>query len=331
MFKKMFCMNQHSFFVEENLLPSRIDKIITQLSGFSRSKIQQAIEQGNVSFNDNVITTASFKILSPGNIKINIDITSEPHDIVATKMDINIIYEDNELMVINKPAGLTVHPGHGNYDDTLVNALIYHFGNNLSTINGATRPGIVHRLDRNTTGLIVVAKNDIAHNKLAEQIAEKSAKRTYLTIVWGMLKQNAGIIDTKIGRNPSDRTKMKVLGSGGRQAITEYEVKEILANGIFSLVECKLKTGRTHQIRVHMSHLSNSILGDQTYGANERKIKQLVDKELANRLEQFNRQALHAYKLSFNHPVSGNLMEFTAPMPSDMESLYDYLVTFSKK
>jgi 23S rRNA pseudouridine1911/1915/1917 synthase len=303
----------------QNFLPSRFDKLVANLSSMSRSKIQSLIKDGNISIDGKVCTDNSVEITEECKIVIlyseKVESSLTPKDI-----DFEIIYEDADIAVINKPAGLTVHPGAGNYEDTLVNGLLHRFGN-LSDLNTTERPGIVHRLDRDTTGVMVVAKNNDAHIFLSKQIEEKTAKRTYICLVWGLLKQMEGIIDINIGRSNSDRTKMTTLKFGGKSAITEYKVIDILYNGVFSLVECRLQTGRTHQIRVHMSHIGHSIVGDQSYGSNSRKIKQIIDPVVKEKFESFKRQALHSYKLSFTHPRTHEEIEFTADIPKDMKNL----------
>ncbi len=318
-------MNDYSYNVTQNLLPSRLDKILADISGFSRSKIQQMIKAGTILVGGLQVTDTSYKIITECEIKITEYTPPVPDHVAAKEMDLDIVYEDDHIMVINKPAGLTVHPGAGNYDDTLVNGLLFRCKDNLSQVNGDERPGIVHRLDRDTTGLMMVAKSDIAHHNLAEQIQEKVAQRKYLALCWGMVKQNAGTINANIGRNSRDRTKKAVLEVGGKNAATHYKVLEILASGLFSLVECELETGRTHQIRVHMSHIGHSIVGDQTYGTNDRKIRQLQNQEMKQILLDFHRQALHAYKLSFTHPLTNELMKFELSPPEDMQNLLDGL------
>lgn len=318
-------MTNYSYITTENLLPSRLDKILSTLSGHSRSKIQQTIKAGAVSIDENIITDPDYQVTKICTINLTYTDIPVSNSIIAKKIDFNVIYEDNDLLVIDKPAGLTVHPGAGNHDDTLVNGLLYRYADKLSGVNGAERPGIVHRLDRDTTGLMVVAKNDHAHQSLAKQIEDKTATRLYRAIVWGCLKQASGIIDANIGRSHRDRTKMTTLQHGGKKSVTEFTCLKILGGGIFSLVECKLQTGRTHQIRVHMSHIGHSVLGDQAYGTNSKKAKQIIDLKVRESVENFKRQALHSYYLSFNHPATEELLEFKIELPSDMQDLLDIL------
>jgi 23S rRNA pseudouridine1911/1915/1917 synthase len=317
-------MKKQEFSINSNFVNTRIDKTLAEICSISRTKIQNLIKQGLVLVDGNSVLDPSFKIENHCIIKIEETVEEEITDLIPKQIDFEIVYEDEHIAVINKPAGLTVHPGAGNYQDTLVNGLLYHFKNNLSDVNTDQRPGIVHRLDRDTSGLMVIAKNNRAHENLAKQIEEKHAKRNYLAICWGMFKQSQGRIETHIGRSDSDRTKQTVLQHGGKIAITDFEVKQILASGLFSLVECRLHTGRTHQIRVHMSHLGHSILGDQTYGSNNRKAKQIQILELKNLVSSFTGQALHAYSLSFAHPDSGEFLIFESALPKEMKNFIDY-------
>lgn len=314
-------MHNHTYNPDKNLLPSRLDKLLATLSGFSRSKIQNLIKAGTVLIDGSEELDPGFTVNRECEICITEVVAPRSDNLIPKKIDFEIIYEDEDLLVINKPAGLTVHPGAGNYDDTLVNGLLYLYKDNLSSINTSDRPGIVHRIDRNTSGLLMVAKNNAAHRSLASQIENKEAKRSYLSIIWGFPKQTEGEIDINIGRSHSDRTKMTILHFGGKTAITHYKVLEIYAEGLFSLCECRLETGRTHQIRVHMSHIGHSVVGDQTYGSNERKAKQIRDEKLREVLLGFKRQALHAYKLSFMHPTKNIPMDFEIPLPDDIKGL----------
>lgn len=311
-------MSHYSFKIPENLDRVRLDKAISSLSSFTRTRIQQLINSNNVTVN-NLITNNSSRIISEGD-----DIIVTVPDPVDSKIEpanipIDVIYEDSDLLVINKQAGLTVHPGAGQYNDTLVNALLFHCGDSLSGIGGVSRPGIVHRLDRDTSGLMVVAKNDFTHVSLAKQIENRSLKRVYHTLVWGSIIPYEGVIVTNIARNVKDRTKMNVVRSGGKIAKTNYKVLEIFAHASF--VECKLDTGRTHQIRVHMTHIGNSIIGDQAYGNNMRKISSHYKGKIAEELKKFKRQALHSCYIEFAHPISNKIMQFSSNIPEDMRSV----------
>ena len=243
------------------------------------------------------------------------------------KINLDIVYEDKDLLVLNKAPDMVVHPAAGNHDGTLVNALLAYCGDQLSGIGGVKRPGIVHRLDKETSGLMVVAKNDAAHQGLSRQLAERTLKRTYQAIVWGLVSPASGRIETQIGRSPSNRKKMAVLEGGGKTAVTDY--KKLDSFGLTaSLVECKLHTGRTHQIRVHMAHLKHWLVGDPVYGRPAaQKFLRLnkADPDLAAALLQFPRQALHAAALEFIHPISETRVSLTCPLPEDMQGLLHVL------
>jgi 23S rRNA pseudouridine1911/1915/1917 synthase len=316
--------NNYTFIIPENLANNRLDKALSELSDLSRSKLKEYIEQGAVTVNNIAILDASYKVKAGQNINIEVP-PLEPIDMQPLALELDIFFEDAHLIVLNKPAGLTVHPGAGNHNDTLANALIHHFGQNLSDIGGVERPGIVHRLDKDTSGLMIVAKNNIAHAALSEQIADRDVKRVYKTLVWGLPSPMEGKISTNIGRSRSDRTKMTVLSSGGKEAVTFYHVEEVLGSGQVSLVECKLQTGRTHQIRVHMSHIGHSVVGDPVYGHNQRKILKYFTGEQKFALENFKRQALHSAYIAFNHPVTNEFLEFSCDMPEDMQGLVNVL------
>ena len=236
------------------------------------------------------------------------------------------MFEDDDLLVINKPANLTVHPGAGNHCDTLVNALLFTHQGRLSEISGELRPGIVHRLDRDTTGLMLVAKNDLAHRNLVEQLQKREVKRNYLAFIYGAMDPLKGRIEGNIARSNRDRTKMTVSQNRGRCAITNYETKEIFLGGFISLVECRLATGRTHQIRLHLEWKKHSLIGDKTYNSCKKTAPQNLDEETKTFIENFPRQALHSYKIGFLHPRTGKEMSFEIPLPEDLKKLQDLLV-----
>lgn len=305
----------------------RLDKFLsTELSKtkpeVSRKRIQDLISLGNVSNDGIIINSADYKVKGTENFIIKIP-AAKPSEISAKKIDFEIIFEDENMLVINKPAGLTTHPGAGNQEDTLVNALLFSHGESLSGINGIARPGIVHRLDRDTSGLMVVAKNDRAHQELAKQIQDRTLKRYYLALCFGVPKPLKGTINKNLGRSKVNRLKMAIMRLGGRTAITNYEVKEIYLNGAVSMVECQLDTGRTHQIRVHMTSIGHSIIGDQTYG-NSKKLGD-ASNEIKNMINNFPRQALHSYKIAFLHPITQKEMEFEIDMPYDIAHLQEKL------
>ncbi|MDF3046931.1 MAG: pseudouridylate synthase, RNA-specific [Candidatus Midichloriaceae bacterium] len=301
---------------------ARIDSFLAQkISELSRTKIQKLIESGALRVNDKVVKEFNIKLCEGD--ALNLEIPQKQNFVLSPHREINfeIIFEDDELMVINKPAGLTVHPGAGNHSDTLVNALIGSHQGQLSTVGGPQRPGIVHRLDKDTSGLMVIAKNDEAHYILSSMLAERSIKRTYLVLVYGMLNPSFGTIKTQYGRSKRDPKKMCVMRAGGRTAITHYKTLEIFADGALSLVECSLETGRTHQIRVHMDHAGHPIIGDQTYGKGKNFNLNNLSIEQITLVKKFGRQALHAYKLAFSHPKTGEEMTFTCEPSADMDLL----------
>ena len=278
----------------------RIDSFLSGKTEFTRTRIQQLIKERNIMVNGKA-TKSSYKIEKDDEIVIEVP-EAETTEIKPENIDIDIVYEDPYIAVINKQAGLVVHPAHGHYSGTLVNAILYHI-KDLSGINGEIRPGIVHRLDKDTSGLIVIAKNDKVHATLTEMFQEKKIRKTYLAILKGKLNKSEGKVVTQIGRDKNDRKKMTVIDdiTKGKTAITNYKV--ISQNSLFTLVKVNIETGRTHQIRVHMRHLGYPILGDSVYG----------------RKDNEKRQMLHAYRLEFLHPVTGNPMKFTGEIPEDFK------------
>jgi 23S rRNA pseudouridine1911/1915/1917 synthase len=285
----------------------RLDKFIADNSDISRSYAAKLCEDGLVLCGEKQLLK-KYKILGTEEITINVpepeELSIEPENI-----PLNIVYEDSDVIVVNKPQGLCVHPAQGNESGTLVNGLVYHCGDELSAINGVIRPGIVHRIDKDTSGLLIVAKNNEAHLKLSEQLKERKAMRKYVALVNGNIKEDSGTINKPIGRNPSDRKKMAVV-FGGREAVTHFNVLERF--GQYTLVECILETGRTHQIRVHMASIGHSIVGDTLYG---------IKKEKFN----LNGQLLHAKTIGFVHPRTGEMMEFTSDIPEYFENVLEKL------
>ena len=279
----------------------RIDRhLVTALPELSRSRIQQLIRSGSVRLNGAI--TRPHQIVRTGD---QIELTNPPPEKIETRPEaipLEILFEDDDLIVINKPAGMTVHPGAGHHEHTLVNALLHHCST-LSGIGGKERPGIVHRLDRETSGCLVAAKNDIAHRELSKQFATRTVEKIYLALVAGKLRKQTGVIEEKIGRHPVQRKRMSVSSPRGREARTEYRVLRL--NEQASLIECRLHSGRTHQIRVHLHHLGHPVLGDKIYGLRFAK--------------NFPRQMLHAWKLGFRHTRTGERKNFEAPLPDDFE------------
>lgn len=281
----------------------RIDKYISEKLDLTRSRVQKLIDDGMVTINGNV-AKSSAKV-NEGEV-LSVEIPElKPLEIVPEEIPLNILYVDDDVIVIDKPKGMVVHPANGNYTGTLVNAIMSKFGDNLSGINGVIRPGIVHRIDKDTSGVLVIAKNDKAHLKLAEQLKEHSMTRVYVAVVRGKLKEKVGTIDAPIGRNPKDRKKMGVVANGKR-AVTHYKVIKELDD--CSVIEVRLETGRTHQIRVHMSYIGHPLLGDSVYSNGKNKYG-------------FVGQALHAKILGFIHPSTGEYMEFYSNLPEEFEKL----------
>ena len=322
-------MNNYNFVVDENFDQKRIDQVVAQqYPKISRSKVSKIIKTELLKLNGQILKDPSHKVKSGDQIEFE-NLKEETINLIPKKMDLNIIFEDQDIIIIDKPIGMVVHPGAGNYEDTMVNGLLYHCKNNLSGMNGEDRPGIVHRIDKDTSGLLVVAKNDQAHAFIAKQFEEHSIKRSYLVFVYGILRPLHGKIETLIGRNKTNRQKMSADVIRGKDAITNYETLEVFkGNKIpdISLVKCILETGRTHQIRVHMSHKGNPILGDQTYGKKIKKIRG-IDQEFEEILKSLKRQALHAHTLGFIHPTTNEEVFFASELPDDLNKLKNRLET----
>ncbi len=309
----------YKFTAAEGQEPLRVDKFLMNfIENATRNKIQQAIKAGNVLVNDQVVK-ANYKV-KPHNI-VRVVLSHPPHEnlLIAEDIPIDIIYEDDEVIVLNKPAGMVVHPGHGNYSGTLVNALIFHFENLPKNSN--ERPGLVHRIDKDTSGLLVVAKTEFSMANLANQFFERTTKRLYYALVWGNIENEEGTIEGNIGRSLKNRLQMDVFPEGdfGKHAITHYKVIERFS--YVTLVECKLETGRTHQIRAHFKYIGHPLFNDERYGGNKilkgttfTKYKQFVE----NCFKVLPRQALHAKTLGFTQPVTKELLSFDSDNPEDM-------------
>ena len=304
----------------------RLDKAISKIAiGLSRSQIQQTIKNIGVTVNASKVFDCSYKLKIDDAICFAHDTSAKPLAIGSAGIEFDIVHEDQYLLVINKPAGLTVHPGAGNYDRTLVNGLINRYGDKLSNLGGEFRPGIVHRLDKDTSGLMVVAKDNYTHQLLSSQIANREIERKYIALVYGSPSPLAGKIDRNIGRSKSNRLKMKVMKMGGRHAITHYKVLKGYGDQALSLVECKLETGRTHQIRVHFDAQKNSIVGDRLYNIASNMPLKGIDTEAINLIKSFKRQALHSYSMNFIHPIQNTKLFFTQDVPEDMRFIIDQL------
>jgi len=291
----------------------RLDKALAEVSGLSRERVKALIAEGRVALSDKPVTQASMKPAEGTPFRIDIP-AAVPAKAAPQDIPLDIVYEDEHLLVVDKPAGLVVHPAAGNPDGTLVNALLHHCHGKLSGIGGVARPGIVHRIDKDTSGLLVVAKSDAAHEGLARQFAEHSIERAYLALVAGHPVPPAGTVTGAIARSNINRKKMAIVDDGrGKHAVTHYRTLETYDGA--ALVECRLETGRTHQVRVHMSSIGHALLGDPTYGRTPKALKLLLSDE------HFSRQALHAARLGFTHPVTGEKLLFSSEMPDDMKAL----------
>ncbi len=295
-----------NFIIEEEFDGTRVDLVLSLLMPeISRSYIQKLLQEGRAKINGKTISSKKEKVFEGDKVLLDVP---EPKELEIKGQDIplNIIYEDDSLLVVNKPKGMVVHPGAGNYENTLVHGVLYHCQGRLSSINGTIRPGIVHRIDKDTSGLLMIAKTDKAHQSLAKQLEEHSITRIYHAVVYHNIIEDEGIIDEFIGRDPNNRLKQKVLKTGGRRAVTHYRVIKRFGN--FTYIEARLETGRTHQIRVHMAYKKHPLLGDQVYGPKKSPIN--VDS-----------QVLHAKSLGFEHPVTGKRLEFDSQLPGEFEKV----------
>ncbi len=302
----------------------RLDRFLARrLAGLSRSRLKQLIEAGHISAGGATLSDPSQRV-KPGQVFAVVVPQPTAAKPEGQAMDLTIVYEDEDLIVVDKPAGMVVHPAPGNPDRTLVNALIAHCGDSLSGIGGERRPGIVHRLDKDTSGLIVAAKNDAAHRALAADFAARRIERAYRAVVWGCPEPRQGEIEGAIGRHPVDRKRMAVVKRGGKTALTRYRVIRVFGLGA-SLVECRLATGRTHQIRVHLAFIGHPLLGDPVYGQPTAERRRRLSPGARTALAGFHRQALHAESLGFVHPRTGERLRFRSPLPPDLQNLINSL------
>ncbi|MCL6275241.1 RluA family pseudouridine synthase [Muricauda sp. 2012CJ35-5] len=321
----------YKFVASKGQEPLRVDKFLMNfIENATRNKIQQAAKQGQIWVNDTIVKQ-NYKVKAGDEVKVMFE--HPPYEFLLTPEDIplDIVYEDDAVLVVNKPAGMVVHPGHGNYSGTLINALVHHFEN--LPHNSSNRPGLVHRIDKDTSGLLVIAKTETAMTHLAKQFFDKTSEREYVALVWGNVADEAGTVEGHIARNPKNRLQMMVFPEGdqGKEAVTHYKVLERL--GYVTLVSCKLETGRTHQIRVHMKYIGHTLFNDERYGGDKilkgttfTKYKQFVD----NTFKILPRQALHAKTLGFIHPVTGELMRFDSELPEDMITCIEKWRHYSK-
>jgi len=315
--------------IVESYAGQRVDKVLAELlHDYSRSRIQSIIKGKSMTLNGKICKTGSTKVEAGDDILIIIPAATDPEP-KPENIPLDIVYEDDDVIVLNKAAGMVVHPAVGNQTGTLVNALLHHCGDTLSGIGGVKRPGIVHRLDKETSGLMVVAKNDNAHHSLSDQLKDRTLSRMYKVFVWKQPTLKKGYVEAPIGRHRTNRLKMAVMMTSGRDAKTFYTVEEKFKTAS-SMMHCKLDSGRTHQIRVHMQHIKHPGIGDALYGLMEQEQRALLkrdgyEEEAIEYIVNFPRQALHAYEIGFVHPATGNEMQFSAVMPEDMQILENHL------
>lgn len=305
--------------ISSDMIGVRIDKVLTDISKpFPRTKIQEFIKNGKLKNHDKIFTDNSYKIKADDDFEFDLP-EFEEKTLKPKLIPLDIVYEDEDVIVINKQAGLTTHPGSGNEDDTLANALLELYGKNLSQIGGDFRPGIVHRLDKDTSGLMIVAKNDKAHLNLSEQLEKRDLKRTYVAFIWGVLNPRSGKIEAFMEKNKINRLKMEIVKQGGKYSLTNYKTLKTYLDNSISKVEFSLDTGRTHQIRLHCSYKGCPLVGDQIYGGKTRHLKDIYNSKKF--IDSFSRQALHSYKIKFFQPTTGELKYFEINLPQDLKDL----------
>ncbi|WP_208440317.1 RluA family pseudouridine synthase [Bartonella raoultii] len=323
---------------DESALGQRLDQWLAQQyhNALSRSRLQTLIREGYLKVDGHLIKEPKTKLRPNQIIELTMPVLRDAEP-CGEAIVLDILFEDDDVIVINKPAGLVVHPGNGNWTGTLVNALIHHCGESLSGIGGVRRPGIVHRLDKNTSGVMVVAKNDLAHKSLSAQFSDhgrtSALDRRYHALIWGTPRRNVWTIDAPLGRSPHNRIKQAVVNNQhphARHAVTHFSLLEKYGThadsiSVASLLECRLETGRTHQIRVHMAHIGHPLIGDTVYGNAFKTKTNMLHPIIKNVIDQFNRQALHAASLIFEHPTTGKIMSFSSPLPQDMTELIEHL------
>ena len=323
--------NTIKFSVDAQNSGKRLDLFLTEnVKNYTRSFLKKIIENKKVKLNSNLIISPSTKVKFKDQITVNI-FHKKDQDIKPKKIKLDLVFEDKDILVINKPKGMVVHPGAGNNENTLVNALLFKYRKNLSNVNGALRPGIVHRIDKETSGLLVVAKNNLAHSNLGNQFSMHTIKRKYLCLSWGVVRPLNGKINTLITRDKKNRQLMTVSDVNGKKAITNYKtIKVFNIKDIpkISLIECELETGRTHQIRVHLKYKGTSLLGDKQYGKKNIKFKK-INNEFFNDLNKLSGQALHAKTLEFVHPISNKWMSFSSDLPSSFKKILKLLENLS--
>ncbi len=319
--------NSIKFLVNEKDDSKRLDIFLSKkIDRLTRSNIKKIIESNNVTINNKIVNYSSKKVKTRDVIIVKF-LIKKFDKLLPNKIRLDVHFEDKDILIINKPKGMVVHPGAGNYKDTLANALLHKYRNKLSNINGELRPGIVHRIDKETSGLLVVAKNNLSHSNIGKQFSDHSIKRKYVCLVWGVIRPLEGRIQTLITRNKKNRQLMMVSDLNGKKAITNYKtikvfnIKEVPK---ISLIECELETGRTHQIRVHMKYKGTSLLGDTQYGKKNLKFKK-ISQEFLKRLSDLSGQALHAKSLGFVHPTKNRFVKFDSKLPKDFKKILDLL------
>ena len=319
--------NSMKFLVKKSDDSKRLDVFLSEkIKHLTRSNIKKIIESKNVKINKKIADSPSKKIKINNEVVIKL-LIKKSDKLLPNKIKLDIRFEDKDILIINKPKGMVVHPGAGNYENTLANALVHKYKNKLSDINGELRPGIVHRIDKETSGLLVIAKNNLSHSNLGKQFSEHSIKRKYLCLIWGVIRPLQGRIETLISRNKKNRQLMMVSDVNGKKAITNYKTITVFQRQDIpkiSLVECELETGRTHQIRVHMKYKGTSLLGDNQYGKKGIKFKK-INEDFFKKLSFLNGQALHAKSLGFIHPSKNEWINFESELPSDFKKLLDLL------
>jgi 23S rRNA pseudouridine1911/1915/1917 synthase len=318
------------FIVEEIDAGQRIDKFLAEKflaikPEITRNKIQNLITEKKILNQEkNPINSSSYKVKIDDKFFVEL-LKAKASHLEAKEIDFEIIFEDEDLLIVNKPSGLTVHPGAGNQDNTLVNALLFTHKDSLSKVGGEFRLGIVHRLDKDTSGLMIVAKNDFTHYELSKKLKNRDIRRSYLAFIFGVIDPQKGRIESYLDRCKHNRLKMRTTNHLGRIAITNYQTKKIFCDGFASLVECKLETGRTHQIRVHLESKKHSIIGDQLYNSCKKNFPNSFNEETKNFIKSLNRQALHSYHIEFLHPRSGKEISFSIPLSQDLQKLENLL------
>ena len=323
--------NTIKFLVDKKNSGKRLDIFLADnVKKFTRSFLKKLIERKKVKLNNDFISTPSLKVKYKDKILVDV-VETYDLNIIPKKIELDTIYEDKDILVINKPKGMVVHPGAGNYKDTLVNALLYKYKDKLSNINGSLRPGIVHRIDKETSGLLVIAKNNLAHSRLSDQFSKHTIKRKYICLSWGVVRPLVGKINTLITRDKKNRQLMTVSDFNGKRAITNYKtIKVFNIKDIpkVSLIECELETGRTHQIRVHLKYKGVSLLGDRQYGKKNIKFKK-INNDFFDKLNKLTGQALHAKTLEFVHPTTGKIINFESNLPDGFKKLLNLLENLS--